>query len=206
MGPQPYRSLPARKIKSRSGGPDPLDEPSLLERVGVIPSLRKHLQDLRGRHTLFFCRAAIDLDHPLGFLWAALKDPVEGVVDLPFGPLHIDLDETEPFDLVRAKDFGQRRDPIVHFYETFLAAYDPKLRELRGVYYTPEPVVYHWESITSDGSPAIPNRYIIIKHGMLFKQRWRHMFEKEDGPSDAETKWKVIEMPSLEGPRRPLGR
>jgi hypothetical protein len=32
-------------------------------------------------------------------------------------------------------------DPIVHFYETFLAAYDPKIRERRGVYYTPEPVV-----------------------------------------------------------------
>jgi len=29
----------------------------------------------------------------------------------------------------------------VHFYETFLTQYDPKLRELRGVYYTPEPVV-----------------------------------------------------------------
>ena len=32
-------------------------------------------------------------------------------------------------------------DPIVHFYETFLAEYDPTLRERRGVYYTPEPVV-----------------------------------------------------------------
>jgi len=32
-------------------------------------------------------------------------------------------------------------DPIVHFYETFLAAYDPATRERRGVYYTPEPVV-----------------------------------------------------------------
>ena len=41
-------------------------------------------------------------------------------------------------------DFGtrdRRSDPVVHFYETFLHAYDPKLRELRGVYYTPEPVV-----------------------------------------------------------------
>lgn len=41
-------------------------------------------------------------------------------------------------------DFGRRtrqEDPVVHFYETFLAAYDPKLREMRGVYYTPEPVV-----------------------------------------------------------------
>jgi len=35
----------------------------------------------------------------------------------------------------------QRQDPVVHFYETFLAAYDPALRQRRGVYYTPEPVV-----------------------------------------------------------------
>ncbi len=34
-----------------------------------------------------------------------------------------------------------RQDPILHFYEPFLAAYDPTLREQRGVYYTPEPVV-----------------------------------------------------------------
>ncbi len=42
------------------------------------------------------------------------------------------------------RDFGrrmQREDPVVHFYETFLKAYDPRERELRGVYYTPEPVV-----------------------------------------------------------------
>ena len=34
-----------------------------------------------------------------------------------------------------------RQDPVMHFYETFLAAYDPALRERRGVYYTPEPVI-----------------------------------------------------------------
>ncbi len=40
--------------------------------------------------------------------------------------------------------FGKRtrkQDPVVHFYETFLAEYDSKMRESRGVYYTPEPVV-----------------------------------------------------------------
>ena len=40
--------------------------------------------------------------------------------------------------------FGRKtrtEDPVVHFYETFLAAYDPTLRKSRGVYYTPEPVV-----------------------------------------------------------------
>ena len=42
------------------------------------------------------------------------------------------------------EDFGkttQTRDPIIHFYETFLAEYDPKLRKARGVWYTPAPVV-----------------------------------------------------------------
>jgi hypothetical protein len=40
--------------------------------------------------------------------------------------------------------YGRKRgfeDPVFHFYERFLAAYDPHLRESRGVYYTPEPVV-----------------------------------------------------------------
>ena len=36
---------------------------------------------------------------------------------------------------------GKGNDPVVHFYETFLAEYDPETRERRGVYYTPEPVV-----------------------------------------------------------------
>ena len=36
---------------------------------------------------------------------------------------------------------GKGSDPIVHFYETFLAQYNPEERERRGVYYTPEPVV-----------------------------------------------------------------
>jgi hypothetical protein len=42
------------------------------------------------------------------------------------------------------RDFGKRtrqEDPVVHFYETLLAAYDPQMRQRRGVYYTPEPVV-----------------------------------------------------------------
>ncbi|HEY9704836.1 MAG TPA: type ISP restriction/modification enzyme, partial [Allocoleopsis sp.] len=43
------------------------------------------------------------------------------------------------------ENFGQstkREDPVIHFYETFLGAYSADLRKSRGVYYTPEPVVY----------------------------------------------------------------
>ena len=42
------------------------------------------------------------------------------------------------------ENFGQEtrtEDPVIHFYETFLAAYESSLRKSRGVYYTPEPVV-----------------------------------------------------------------
>jgi predicted helicase len=42
------------------------------------------------------------------------------------------------------KDFGKataQRDPMLHFYETFLGHYDKKLKKARGVWYTPEPVV-----------------------------------------------------------------
>jgi predicted helicase len=42
------------------------------------------------------------------------------------------------------KNYGKStkmEDPIIHFYETFLSEYDPKLRKARGVWYTPNPVV-----------------------------------------------------------------
>ncbi|MBM3889592.1 MAG: hypothetical protein FJ388_10770, partial [Verrucomicrobia bacterium] len=42
------------------------------------------------------------------------------------------------------RDFGKgkgKEDPVVHFYETFLGAYDSRMRKLRGVFYTPEPGV-----------------------------------------------------------------
>ncbi len=62
--------------------------------------------------------------------------------------------------------FGQH-DPIVHFYETFLAKYDPVLRERRGVYYTPEPVV----------------SYIVRSVDHILKTR----FDRADGLGDDET-------------------
>ncbi|MEK7353021.1 MAG: N-6 DNA methylase, partial [Chloroflexota bacterium] len=56
-------------------------------------------------------------------------------------------------------------DPVVHFYETFLKEYDPKTREMRGVYYTPLPVV----------------SYIVRSIDHLLKTR----FEKPQGLADS---------------------
>lgn len=47
---------------------------------------------------------------------------------------HVDMDSI-------VKDLNDDKDPYLHFYETFLSAYDPKLRESKGVYYTPDSVV-----------------------------------------------------------------
>jgi len=81
------------------------------------PFLRKLFAEIAG------------VDMPDSIAWA-----VDDIVELL---KHADMAEI-------LKDFGKgkgKEDPVVHFYETFLAAYDPKMRELRGVYYTPEPVV-----------------------------------------------------------------
>ncbi len=67
-----------------------------------------------------------------------LPDPIAWAVDdLAYLLARADMSEV-------LKDFGKatkQEDPVVHFYETFLAAYNPKMRQTRGVYYTPEPVV-----------------------------------------------------------------
>lgn len=69
-----------------------------------------------------------------------------GIEEEPHAPFIDDLVQIlDNTDIDRVlSNFGKRNkqeDPVIHFYETFLKAYDPSLRELRGVYYTPEPVV-----------------------------------------------------------------
>ena len=80
-------------------------------------------------------------------------------------------------DLLRHADFNEilknfgkgtgKHDPVVHFYETFLKEYDAEVRETRGVYYTPEPVV----------------SYIVQSVDVLLKKK----FGRDDGLSDENT-------------------
>lgn len=67
-----------------------------------------------------------------------LPKPMEWIID----DISDVLATTDVYKLLD-EYFNQHKgkDPVVHFYETFLAEYDPKMREKRGVYYTPEPVV-----------------------------------------------------------------
>jgi len=95
----------------------------------------------------FTRRAAFDaIPHTIGILrdlfrFISLGDPppsLEWIVDDIAEVLAIaDVGEI----LHRFFHEGKGADPIVHFYETFLKKYDPKERQRRGVYYTPESVV-----------------------------------------------------------------
>lgn len=48
---------------------------------------------------------------------------------------------TNVAELMHTEFTSKDKDPILHFYETFLAKYDSLLRKSRGVYYTPKAVV-----------------------------------------------------------------
>jgi predicted helicase len=82
-------------------------------------------------------------------------------------------------------DFGRRtrrEDPIVHFYETFLTAYDPKLRELRGVYYTPEPVVSY---IVRSVDALLRSRFGCAE-GLADTSAVSYRYEDQDGWHDKQ--------------------
>ncbi len=91
------------------------------EAANLIPKSNPFLRKL------FQYIAGYDLDDRIKWIVDALADIFRA---------------TDVYELL--KDFGkatQQQDPIIHFYETFLTEYDPKLRKSRGVWYTPEPVV-----------------------------------------------------------------
>lgn len=92
---------------------------------------------------------------------SALPESITWIVDdIATILAHCDIEKIRQ-DLHRLKAGG---DPIMHFYETFLAEYDPKKRESRGVYYTPLPVV----------------SYITRSINILLKEK----FDKKDGVAD----------------------
>jgi len=99
-----------------------LDQPLVRENANhFIPKTNPFLRQF------FNQLAGIDLDERL--VWA-----VEHLIAV--------LNRTDMGAILAS--FGKhthKEDPVIHFYETFLSHYDPKLREVRGVYYTPEPVV-----------------------------------------------------------------
>ncbi|MFH0910494.1 MAG: glycosyltransferase, partial [Planctomycetota bacterium] len=82
-------------------------------------------------------------------------------------------------------------------YEDIDYCYRIRERGYRVLYY-PEVVAYHYENVTTDATPGINYRYLTIKNGLTFKERWRHRFRVEGGPPDAEAEWKDLPRVSWE--------
>ncbi|MCE2488668.1 MAG: N-6 DNA methylase, partial [Anaerolineae bacterium] len=105
---------------------------------------RMELQHLPARD-FTLARAFADMPRTNRFLhreFGQIFQELEREVKWAVEQLTTRLANTQISDVMR--DFGsgtRQRDAIVHFYEDFLATHDPVLREQRGVYFTPEPVV-----------------------------------------------------------------
>jgi hypothetical protein len=88
-------------------------------------------------------------------------------------------------------DFGKRgvrQDPVLHFYETFLAAYDPEIRQMRGVYYTPEPVVSY---IVRSLDHLLRTRFG-CPDGLADASTIRYVRQDEEGEEREETCHRVL--------------
>ncbi len=66
------------------------------------------------------------------------------------------------------------------------------------VWYEPAAEMYHFENTTGARSPDVNFPYVTIKNGLEFKRRWRHMFEQEDGPPEEATRWRELQMRTIE--------
>ncbi|HAS51128.1 MAG TPA: hypothetical protein DCS21_05080, partial [Gammaproteobacteria bacterium] len=85
-------------------------------------------------------------------------------------------DETDLPAVLR--DFGNRtqgEDPVIHFYEHFLSAYNKKLKVQRGVFYTPQPVVSY---IVRSVHELLQTEFG-LEDGLASTETWGEMREKQ---------------------------
>lgn len=97
---------------------DQPEEPLTVDSAGEI---------LRHHHA-FLSAAFRTLTYP------EIRDPMDWAVD-------VILTVLDPVSLETFRRSRHADDPLLYFYEEFLAAYDERLRKQRGVYYTPPSVV-----------------------------------------------------------------
>ena len=102
----------------------------------------------------------------------------------------IDFDELGVADVVELldganmeavlRDFGDRNrqeDPVIHFFEGFLQAYDKRIRKDRGVFYTPQPVVSY---IVRSVHELLQSEFG-LEDGLASTITWGEMLKKHPG-------------------------
>jgi hypothetical protein len=92
------------------------------------------------------------------------------------------------------RDFGHKtrgEDPVIHFYEHFLSAYNKKLKIQRGVFYTPQPVVSY---IVRSVHELLQTEFGLA-HGLADTTTWGEMIEKHN--SSPATRDTPLSLPPL---------
>ena len=109
---------------------------------GLLTARIAHPEEFKADQSV----AALTFDNEfLDAIYSRFRDDSDGVIDvdeLGLNELAEQLAVTDVDELLA--DFGadnQRDDPVVYFYEEFLAQYDPEQRKSLGAFYTPLPVV-----------------------------------------------------------------
>lgn len=111
-----------------------------------------------------------------------------GLADLAAQLAHTDVDEL-------LADFGsdnQRDDPVVYFYEEFLAQYDPQQRRDLGAFYTPKPVVRYIVKAVDDALKSFG-----LPLGVADSTTWRSYIAAHPDigiPADASPDDSVVSM------------
>lgn len=109
---------------------------------GLLTARIAHPEEFKAEQSV----SALTFDNEfLDAIYSRFRDDSDGVIDvdeLGLNELAEQLAVTDVDELLA--DFGadnQRDDPVVYFYEEFLAKYDPEQRKDLGAFYTPLPVV-----------------------------------------------------------------
>ncbi len=65
------------------------------------------------------------------------------------------------------------------------------------VLYEPASELYHFENVTTAGSPDVRFASVTLRNWAAFRRRWREVYAGESGPPDEECQWRQL-------PTRPL--
>jgi GT2 family glycosyltransferase len=85
--------------------------------------------------------------------------------------------------------FDERYNPVQ--FEDFDLCYRLREHGWQAIY-EPGIAMYHFESATTQGSPSIRNAAVVVRNGLAFQHRWRHVFARESGPSEPECRWRQV--------------
>jgi GT2 family glycosyltransferase len=57
--------------------------------------------------------------------------------------------------------------------------------------YEPSVEMYHFENVTTGRTESLNYKYLTVKNGMRFKNKWQRRFSREGGRPDSERPWRT---------------